>query len=162
MTQGNGMSHAPKGKPDPVCGPGEFTIAAVALEHGHIHGMCNGLTEAGATLKWVYDPDPAKVQAFVKAFPQAAPARSEEEVLADDENMRFDVVDRGEGIPKELHQEIFKAFELDWGRLERGSGLGLDVSRRLALLLGGDLRVESKPGHGARFILELPRHGEHA
>ena len=50
----------------------------------------------------------------------------------------------------------FKAFDLDWERLERGSGLGLDVSRRLARLLGGDLTVSSKPGHGARFVLELP------
>lgn len=60
-------------------------IAAVALEHGHIYGMCNGLTEAGATLKWVYDPDPKKVEAFLQKFPQAKAAQSEEEVLADPE-----------------------------------------------------------------------------
>lgn len=49
----DGMNYAPKGKPAPVVGPGEFVIAAIALDHGHIYGMCNGLTEAGATLKWV-------------------------------------------------------------------------------------------------------------
>ena len=42
------MNYAPKGKPQPVVNAGEFTIAAVALDHGHIYGMCNGLTEAGA------------------------------------------------------------------------------------------------------------------
>ena len=79
----DGMNYAPKGKPNPVVGPGEFVIAAVALDHGHIYGICNGLTEAGATLKWVYDPDSAKVAAFLEKFPQAKAAGSEAEVLAD-------------------------------------------------------------------------------
>ncbi len=46
--------------------PGEFIFAAAHLDHGHIYGQCNGLVEAGAQLKWVYDPDPAKVDAFRK------------------------------------------------------------------------------------------------
>ena len=81
----DGMNYAPKGKPTPVVKPGEFVFAAVALDHGHIYGMCNGLTEAGATLKWVYDPDPKKVEAFVKSFPDVKVAKSEEEVLNDPE-----------------------------------------------------------------------------
>ncbi len=81
----DGMNYAPKGKPAPVVKPGEFAIAAVALDHGHIYGMCNGLTEAGAYIKWVYDPDPAKVAAFQKAFPQARAASGEEQVLEDPE-----------------------------------------------------------------------------
>jgi predicted dehydrogenase len=85
MSKSDGMNYAPEGKPRPVCQPGEFPVAAVALDHGHIYGMMNGLTEAGATLKWVYDPDPAKVAAFVKAFPGTRVAPSEEAVLADDE-----------------------------------------------------------------------------
>jgi predicted dehydrogenase len=47
--------------------------------------MRNGLTEAGATLKWVWDPDPQKVDAFVEKFPQAKRARSEDEILSDPE-----------------------------------------------------------------------------
>lgn len=82
----DGMFYAPKSvTKEVVCGPGEFTIAAVALDHGHIYGMVGGLLEAGATLKWVYDPDPMKVEAFQKQFPQAQAAGSEEEVLADNE-----------------------------------------------------------------------------
>lgn len=81
----DGMNYAPKGKPAPVVGPGEFVFAAVALDHGHIYGMCNGLTEAGATLKWVYDPDEQKMDAFCKQFPQAKKAGSEQEILADPE-----------------------------------------------------------------------------
>ena len=80
-----GMNFAPKGKPNPVVGKGEFKIAAVALDHGHINGMCNGLAEAGAEIKYVYDPDPVKVDAFVKAFPGAVAARCEDEVLMDPE-----------------------------------------------------------------------------
>ena len=80
-----GMTYAPKGKPNPVVKKGEFTIAAISLDHGHIYGQCNGLIEAGADIKWVYDPDPKKVKAFLDSFPQAKTARSEEEVLNDPE-----------------------------------------------------------------------------
>ena len=85
MKISDGMNYAPKGRPRPVVKPGEFVFSAVRLDHGHIYGMCNGLTEAGATLKLVYDPDPKKVEAFLKAFPQARAAGSEEEVLQDKE-----------------------------------------------------------------------------
>ena len=85
MDRKDGMNYAPKGKPDPVVKVGEFVFAAAALDHGHIYGMCNGLTEAGATLKWVYDPDPEKVRKFCEVFPQAKPAASEEEILKDPE-----------------------------------------------------------------------------
>lgn len=79
----DGMNYAPQGKPNPVVKPGEFVISAIALDHGHIYGMCNGLIEAGATIKYVYDPDPKKVEQFLKAFPQATAAKSKEEVLKD-------------------------------------------------------------------------------
>ena len=81
----DGMSYAPQGRAAPVVKPGEFVFAATHLEHGHIYGQCNGLIEAGAQLKWVYDPDPAKVVAFRERFPQVAVARSYDEVLADAE-----------------------------------------------------------------------------
>ena len=83
MNVADGMNYAPKGKPAPVVKPGEFVFSAIRLDHGHIYGMCNGLTEAGGTLKYVYDPDERKVAAFLKAFPQAKAARSEEEALED-------------------------------------------------------------------------------
>jgi len=79
----SGMNYAPKGKPAPVVKPGEFVIAAVGLDHGHIYGQCNGLVEAGAILKSVYDPDPKKLDNFCKAFPDVKRAGSEEEVLSD-------------------------------------------------------------------------------
>ena len=83
MQRADGMMYAPKGKPNPVVKPGEFRFAAIGLDHGHIYGMCNGLTEAGAELVWVYDPDPEKVNQFCESFPQVKRARNEDEVLED-------------------------------------------------------------------------------
>jgi predicted dehydrogenase len=85
MSASDGGSYAPAPLPDPVVGAGEFVIAAIGLDHGHIYGMCEGLIGAGATLKWVYDPDPAKVEAFRARFPDVRVARAEEEVLDDPE-----------------------------------------------------------------------------
>lgn len=79
----DGMNYAPKGRSHPVVKPGEFYFSVIALDHGHIYGMCNGLLEAGASLKYVYDPDPDKVAAFKAAFPQAQVAQSKEQVLGD-------------------------------------------------------------------------------
>ena len=79
----DGMNYAPKGKPNPVCGKGDFPFAAVALDHGHIYGQCNGLVEAGGELRVVYDPDPQKVEAFRTKFPEARVARSVDEILDD-------------------------------------------------------------------------------
>jgi len=79
----DGQSYAPTAKPNPVVQPGEFVIAAAHLDHGHIYGQCNGLTEAGATLAWVYDPDPAKVAEFLKKFPGTRVAHSLDEILTD-------------------------------------------------------------------------------
>jgi predicted dehydrogenase len=81
----DGMNFAPKGKPSPVVKKGEFIFAAIALDHGHVYGMCNGLVEAGGTLKSVYDPDPKKVAAFIEKFPGTLEAKSEEEILSDKE-----------------------------------------------------------------------------
>ena len=79
----DGANYAPQSKPNPVVKPGEFVFAAAHLDHGHINGQCNGLIEAGATLKWVFEPDAKKCGAFLKKYPQAKAARSLDEILAD-------------------------------------------------------------------------------
>lgn len=84
-TRSEGLNYAPTGKPNPVVEANEFIFAAVGLDHGHIYGMTNGLIEAGATLKWVYDKDPAKVEQFLKNYEGATAASSEAEVLNDPE-----------------------------------------------------------------------------
>jgi len=85
MSRQEGMDFAPKGRPNPVVKPGEFIFAAIGLDHGHIGGMCNGLIEAGATLGYIYDPDPARLDDYMGKYPQAIRASSEEQVLSDPE-----------------------------------------------------------------------------
>ncbi len=85
MSANDGMNYAPKGKPAPVVKPGEFPFAAAFLDHGHIYGQCNGLTEAGGELRYVYDPDPEKVAKFQKQFPQVKAVDSFEQILDDPE-----------------------------------------------------------------------------
>lgn len=71
------------------------------------------------------------------------------------------VVDTGVGIAPADHARIFEEFEqVNAGprgeSMQRGTGLGLAISRRLAQLLGGDLRVESQLGKGSTFTMWLP------
>jgi signal transduction histidine kinase len=80
------------------------------------------------------------------------------ELKVGDSRLRFDVVDKGEGIAPAQQAAIFEAFVQAGSNSERGTGLGLTLSRQLARLLGGDLRLESQVGAGARFTLEIPRH----
>jgi signal transduction histidine kinase len=73
------------------------------------------------------------------------------------------VIDTGVGIDPADHARIFEEFEqVNAGprgeSMQRGTGLGLTISRRLARLLGGDLSVESQPGKGSTFTLWLPVH----
>lgn len=79
------MNYAPKGIENKVVKPGEFVVGVTALDHGHINGMTNGLLEAGATIKYVYDPDPEKVKAYVEQFPGVPVADSLEQILEDPE-----------------------------------------------------------------------------
>jgi predicted dehydrogenase len=83
VQKADGMNYAPKGKAEAVVGPGDFRFAAMALDHGHIYGQCNGLVEAGAELVKVYDPDPEKVARFVDTYPGTAVAKQADEILSD-------------------------------------------------------------------------------
>ena len=72
--------------------------------------------------------------------------------------LRFDVIDSGIGIEASKLQGIFEAFEQADSSITRrfgGTGLGLTISRRLAVLMDGDLRVVSTPGRGSVFTFEL-------
>jgi len=67
----------------------------------------------------------------------------------------FTVEDQGPGVPPEDVDRIFDVYQTK-AEEGKGSGLGLPLSRRLARLLGGELRALSRPEGGGRFILELP------
>ena len=69
---------------------------------------------------------------------------------------RVIVADQGPGMSVEQQARVFEKFERLGRSGDGGTGLGLYISRRLARAMGGDLTVESTPGEGARFILEVP------
>ncbi|HXV86820.1 MAG TPA: GAF domain-containing sensor histidine kinase [Gemmatimonadales bacterium] len=79
------------------------------------------------------------------------------EAAPTDQRLMVSVADHGPGLSAEEQAVIFEAFTRGATEDSRGTGLGLALSLQLARLLGGDLRVESHPGAGARFILDIPR-----
>lgn len=73
--------------------------------------------------------------------------------------IRFDVEDTGIGIKQDKQDVIFKSYsqaDASTSRKYGGTGLGLTISRRLAGLLGGDIRLKSEFGKGSVFSLILP------
>jgi CheY-like chemotaxis protein len=67
----------------------------------------------------------------------------------------FEVADTGEGIAPDRLERIFEEFEQGEGVAD-GAGLGLAISRSLVEMMGGSLKVESRPGRGSTFTAEIP------
>jgi signal transduction histidine kinase len=76
----------------------------------------------------------------------------------DHTRIRIEVLDEGPGVAEEDLDRIFDIYQTKGA--DGGVGLGLPLSRRLARLLGGDLRAEARADVGGCFILELPGGGK--
>ncbi|MCR6631032.1 MAG: HAMP domain-containing histidine kinase [Magnetospirillum sp.] len=77
----------------------------------------------------------------------------------DGDTIRISVADSGPGVPADKQRAIFEEFvQLDNSERDRskGLGLGLAIARRLAALMGGRMGVNSRPGEGAVFWIEVP------
>jgi CheY-like chemotaxis protein len=96
----------------------------------------------------------------VKFTPGGGRVSLEVEMQPDTGGVRLHVIDTGIGIADGDIGRLFQPFtQLDAGlaRHHEGTGLGLALVRQLAGLHGGDIAVESEPGHGSRFTLTLPQ-----
>jgi len=74
-----------------------------------------------------------------------------------DGEITFNVCDEGPGIPLADQPHLFERFrQVDDGRSGEGSGLGLAICAELVRLMGGSISIQSAPGDGAVFRIELP------
>ncbi len=121
--------------------------------------------ERGAGLpQWVWG-DPVRVRQVLGNFLNNAlkfTAKGSVQLRASAEHgetLRFEVLDTGPGISGEVRARLFQPFtQADQSTTRRfgGSGLGLSICRELATLMHGAVGVDSEPGHGSRFWVELP------
>ncbi len=71
--------------------------------------------------------------------------------------VRLSVRDNGLGIPNELHERVFRVFERLHGERFPGTGIGLSIAKKSVERMGGRLMLESEPGNGSTFRVELRR-----
>jgi signal transduction histidine kinase len=91
------------------------------------------------------------------AFKYGSGKPVEIEIALEPERARLSVKDQGIGIPPERQGRIFERFERAVSaRHYSGLGLGLYIVRRVLEALGGSIRVQSAPGVGSTFAVELP------
>jgi len=151
------------------------------MEQGSLPQICEALVssflpqthEKRIRIRLAVDPgvpllrtDVGKVQQIlynlVSNAVKFAPARGQIEIRAamlDDKRVRIAVQDNGCGIAPADHEKIFEKFRQGDGSITRqtpGTGLGLAISRELATLLAGQIGLESEPGKGSTFWLDIP------
>jgi len=147
--------------PEPVDIPALLRDSASAVE---LQAQRKGLVlrvEAPQRLQAITDPGRVR-QILLNLFSNAVKFTDQGEVSATlyqpDGWAEIHVRDTGPGIAPEDHGRVFSEFEqTETATGKGGTGLGLAISRRLAVLLGGALELESAPGQGSTFILRLPR-----
>ena len=112
------------------------------------------------------DTDPQKVQQILYNLLSNAIKFTPEQgriqiaaVMRDDTTVRISITDTGPGISKEDQEKIFDKFHQLDGSITRkgeGTGLGLAICKQLADLLAASIHLESTPGEGSTFSLNLP------
>ncbi len=78
------MSYNPGGQNVHVVEPGEFMFGLACLDHAHIDGMTTALENAGARLKYIFEPNAEKAQAFQQKFPHASVVENLDTILSDE------------------------------------------------------------------------------
>jgi NtrC-family two-component system sensor histidine kinase KinB len=124
---------------------------------------------AGIELCAVLDPDVPEVEVDPQRFGHAlgnllsnalkhSPPSDRVTVAARtlrDGTVRFSVADHGPGIAPEHHARVFDKFYRVPGQSRSGAGLGLSIAREIVVAHGGRIGVQSQPGSGSEFFIEL-------
>ncbi|MBN2404365.1 MAG: HAMP domain-containing histidine kinase [Coriobacteriia bacterium] len=81
-------------------------------------------------------------------------------LTANDTNVSLDIIDDGPGLPADAVDKVFDRFyrvDSSRARSSGGSGLGLAIVAGIVNAHGGTVTASNEPGHGARFVITLPR-----
>ncbi len=129
-----------------------FDILATHMDHEHLMGdkmrvnqiLINLLSNAVK-----YTQENGSIQLRVEELPQ---------VVDDYSRIRFSVSDNGLGMSEEYLKVIFDPFTREETKVTheiQGTGLGMAITKSLVDLMGGTIKVKSKPGEGSTFTVEL-------
>jgi signal transduction histidine kinase len=143
---------------------GAMVRGVVAAHHADLERLgCAATVAVQSEVVGRWD-GPRIEQAFKALFVNAmtyAPGPIEVEVAADDIRARILVRDHGPGIAAADRERVFMPFERAVScRSVAGFGLGLTAVRQVVEAHGGRVRLESAPGAGSTFVVELPLNGE--
>jgi len=155
-----------------VMRPSEFTVPSL---FGALRGMLRPLLVGDAVALLfeeaadipALETDEGKLSQILRnfisnalKFTERGEVRVTASYLAEQDLVKFDVIDTGIGIAATDHEAIFQEFTQVENRLQhkyQGTGLGLPLSKRLAELLGGQITLDSQLGSGSTFSLIIPR-----
>ena len=150
------------------CDPGELAASVVESARTHLPEDVELELQVPERIPGVV-ADPGQlhqvlvnlVDNAIKYSPEGGPVLLS--VANGDGAIRFEIVDTGLGIPASEHRRIFEKFyrlDPDMTRGIGGTGLGLYICRELVRRMDGKIWVESKPGEGSTFFVELPAANE--
>ena len=157
---------------------GKIEIRPIHFDVGHLFGALRGMLRpllANDSVTLVFDEpeglptlhtDEAKVSQILRnfisnalKFTEQGEVRVRAEFVPAENAVVFSVADSGIGIAPEDQERIFQEFTQIDSPIQRrvqGTGLGLPLCRKLAELLGGSVRVDSRPGVGSTFRATIP------
>lgn len=118
--------------------------------------------ECGEPLNHVYSGDPFRIRQILENLLSNALKFTKQGSITlcaalENGQLHFSVCDTGCGISTEEQKRIFQEFtRLHNAQGQEGFGLGLAITHKLVLLLGGEIRIDSEPGKGSCFHVYLP------
>jgi signal transduction histidine kinase len=99
---------------------------------------------------------PKDSEITVRARPEIVRAEAAAHRIAEATHIRFEIADQGRGIAREHQAGLFEKFFRVPGSPEGGSGLGLFIAKGVVQAHGGEIGIDSTPGHGAAFWFTVP------